>query len=495
MRRGSLRVVLLALALAAPASQAPAVDGIGGGGFVMPGSSLCPGDVDPGALGTAIDALRDTAPGACPGVASCEQAALGLGQAFDAICASQPSRAVSSAARAVQQLERAGAISQQGSYPGSPVSHLLIAAEATVAEAREDLDAGMARLCASARAQQGRGLDRIDEALDRADLALASGPASSALQELGRALQGIESAAKGIASSLSRCWPRACRGAAVGSFRHGAAQNASLELVPVDRGVVALYRVTSDSTSGFGDVSGTLRLAHQGTSRVRATGQLLMSIAPGAVLVDGDLSTQACVDANGWVAYSNVSERYRLDNETLGPGQLSSNLRLAPGAAGLPPLSLLPAVPQARALRVGDELSSPGFGREGTLGGVRGRDMCTASHRVTAIEELRVEAGSFEAARIDSSLRCGEGAQVDWITWVVSELGYARFEMRSAHSFVTLELVCVETPETPGACPEAASSPGADGSGGGGFGVQGIDISFALSGGFVIQAPTPSDPP
>ena len=242
-------------------------------------------------------------------------------------------------------------------------------------------------------------------------------------------------------------------------MQHGSTQNAALELVPVDRGAVALYRVTAHVSEALGDASGTLRLAYQMGSRAHATGELLMSSAPGPVLVEGDLSTQACMDANGWVAYSSLSEQLRLENGTRSGLQLASNIRLVPGDAAVPPVWLLPlAVPQASILRVGDELSSAGFGMDTTIGRTRGHDACTASHRVTAVEELRVEAGSLEAARIDSSLRCGTAVQVDWISWVASEVGVARFELSKPGGFVTLELACFETAETPGRCP-APSAP------------------------------------
>jgi len=418
-----------------------------------PGASRCADASEPGALGSAIDGLRDAVLGSrCADARSCEQAARGLGQAFDAVCAGETSRALSQAARAVQQLERASLLPAPGSSLQLWTSKLLVAAAAEAGLARDDLDAGIARLCASARSQQGRGLARVDQSLDRADHALAMGPASTALQELGRALQGIESAAKGIASAGSRCWPRACRGAAIGSFHPGAAQNASIELVPVDRGAVALYRVTADATTGFGDTSGTVRLAHQGSSRALAKGELLTAVAPGAVLVDGDLSTQGCLDANGWVASSNVSERLRLDNEVYGRAQLSSSLRFAPGALGFPTLALLPVVPRATRLRVGDEASQT-FGVEGTSGPERFRDACTATHRVTIVEELRVEAGSFEAARVDSSLHCGSGEGVDWTTWVASEVGFARFELQTSSASVRFELACFAAGGAPDACP------------------------------------------
>src|SRR5262245_14628617 len=81
--------------------------------------------------------------------------------------------------------------------------------------------------------------------------------------------------------------------------------------------------------------------------------------------------------------------------------------------------------------------------RSGSISGrcatsTRGHDACTASHRVSSVEELRVEAGSLEAARIDSSLRCGTAVQVDWISWVASEVGVARFEMCKPGGFVAL---------------------------------------------------------
>ena len=466
MRR-SLRAALVALLLSASSPQAGAVtltfDIIGGVVGTTRPPSPCSGGVQPGALGLAIDALRDRAQlGArrCVEGVRCQaareqalrdQATEGLGEAVDAVCAGQASRALSSAAQAVQQLERAGLVS----LPNAPLhgfaEQIVDAAATAVEAARDELDADVARLCASVRSQQGRSLDQVDQRLARADLTRTNGSASAALRELWRALQGVESVKKSIASAAARCWSQACWGRD-GAFRAGAAGNPSLELVPADRGSVAVYRFASGGTARFGNASGTLRLVRRGVSGARATGELLTSVAPGPVFVDGDLSTQACLDSYGWLAHAKVAERFQIQNALRGRMSLTSNLLLVPGVRGLPATLLLPVVPQAARLRVGDE-SSQFSGFEGTIGSMRVEDSCFASHRVTAIEELRVEAGSFETARVDSSLRCAVGASADWTTWVASEIGFARFEMRTAQSVVSLELGCFGTAETPGACP------------------------------------------
>ena len=442
------RAALAALALAVAAAEA----GAGSREFPQePGLRACPassGRRGPDALGAAIDALRDAAwTAGCAAARACAPALASLDQAFDASCAGDASRALAQSARAAQRLERAGLAAPPGPLSDS-LWDLVDASEEGAAGAHGDLDAALARVCNGSRTQASQGQARIETALERARAAVEAGSAASALREFAIALGLIDAAAQRAEEAAARCWPRRCRGADPAVFRPGAAGNASLEIAPVDRATALWYRIAGDEIPGLGDLIGTLTLGHQGLSQARLNGVIYSSLLPSHFVWQGSFSAETCVDANGWARYAAVSERVELRSPSGGSREMSSSRALSPAAPGLPPAVLVPAVPQARVLRVGDEIELPRFALGGSVGGERVREECASSHRVVAIEEVEVQAGlerprAFETARIESSLRCGDDAPVDWTTWLASGVGLVRLEVHDGASTLRYQLACV----------------------------------------------------
>jgi hypothetical protein len=341
---------------------------------------------------------------------------------------------------------------------------VLAASEDLVAESESAAEEALGGLCWSARQNARRMLERAESGFDQARLDGARGAWSNALSRLGRAAGEFRSVVSNAATAAARCRPRACRASDAFHFERGRAGNPELRLVPPDRGTLAVYRVSGSDAPSF-STTGSLRLAFDGLTRARVTSRL--TSAGRTLDFQGTFSTSACLDGNGWYRLASITESLRASNGARGGG----SLRLTPAGVAVPPPGLVPVVPQAVAMRVGDRIveSDVRIAASAARGAPPFR--CSGEHRVVAIEELRVAAGTFSAARVESYMACPGGPALDWISWLASGIGFARVELRDADTYAEFELTCFETPETPGAC--AAASVPAPSLGGSGFVLHG----------------------
>jgi hypothetical protein len=431
---------------------------------------LCPDGSPLGPLAQELDDLREALsprpgpcessapPTACSESRTCAQAVSRLEAAFGAACEGEAARGLSQAAQAVAQLERGRAISSLAQL--GAVESLVEAAEELVADRREDVDDALGRLCTSARSRVAQSLRRAEQAVSQAQAYADRDALGSALRSLASAASGFDSAEKTAASNASRCRPRACRSNQTFALEPGLASNESLELVPPDRGLVAAYRISGDDVASGGAVGGRLRLAWSSLTQARVQAEI--SAPLGSVGWTGSFSTSACLDPQGWYRLAKVSESLRFAPPAR--GSAGGGVSFAPGAVSVAPVGLVPVVPRAVAVRVGDRVEEPSLQVGGRVAGGTVRDACQESHRVVAIEDVQVPAGTFEAARVESSFHCASGLHLDSVAWLASGVGFARAELRDEDTSTLFELECFETPETAGRCTPVTLAP-APGSG------------------------------
>jgi hypothetical protein len=388
---------------------------------------------------------------ACRANASCARATSEIQAAFESACEDDANDlpALARTARSVKTLAGARLPAETNELLLGALESLVAASGDLVAEAADAAEEAIAGLCTSARQGVARTLERAERGVDQAALDAGRGAWASALSRLSRAADEFLSVAGSAATAALRCHPRACRANAAFHFEAGASGNSALALVPPDRGTLAVYRVSA-SEEPSSSASGTLRLAYDGLSRAKIASRL----ASGGQTVDlaGTFSSSACLDGNGWYRLSSISETLRASNGARGGG----SLHLTPPGVAVPPLGLVPVVPQAASMRVGDRIAESDFA-VAVAGNRRAPPLlCSGEHRVVAVEDLEVEAGTFPAARVESFVACPGGPEVDWTSWLASGVGFVRVELRDADSYVEYELACVETPETAGACAAAA---------------------------------------
>jgi hypothetical protein len=116
--------------------------------------------------------------------------------------------------------------------------------------------------------------------------------------------------------------------------------------------------------------------------------------------------------------------------------------------------SLFPVAPIGRTPRVGDRITQSDVAVRGLILPGGATDLrCDFSHEVAALETAVVPAGSFESVRIESSARCGGQDRFQMTSWLASEVGTVRLQVRSGSvTSVELALRCWEAPETAGRC-------------------------------------------
>lgn len=420
-------------------------------------AETCTGGVPSGPLADAIESLRDQAssPSACSVARSCQSAVRTLDSALLGLC-QQRSRALSQLGAAVQGLERAGLLAGSGALR-SAVESAVDEASELVGDEREDVLESVSELCSGVRLTLRRGFAKAESSFALAQAQLGSGSWSLALRSLAAAVSGYESGEKRIASSALRCRPRACP--LTGPIQYtvftpGAPGNDALPLVLPDNGTVARYELTGDALDGIGGFDGTLALRFDALLRARITGGLDFPDLGGSLALTGTFSTTPCLDGHGWVHYASVSELLTLRAQR--SAQLRGSARATPPAVSLPPTVFLPAVPAALVLRVGDEVSEPSVLLDLSIDGSRGSADCAASHRVVDVEEVSVPAGTFEAARVESSWHCiSPDGPLDGsaVAWIASEVGLVEYHFTSAQTGLwDYELACLEVPETAGSC-------------------------------------------
>jgi len=345
---------------------------------------------------------------------------------------------LSGAAKGLSGLEKSGHAVGELSLR---ISALVDAADVAMSSRRDATQQVIDGLCSSARCAATEKLAKPDDQLRIAREARAAGQWSLALRSYGAALRGYASVEEGADKLRAECNPPACSSNEFVHFTPGSGTQV-LELAAPDVGTSTCYGVSSDF-----DVEGRLCVLHtdRGTSY---WGTLESSNID--VTLSGTASVDACIDSANWVRAKSIQLSLMLAADGMGRRKMSASVSATP-----PTVSffggLLPTSPSALQLRAGDRMEE----RDVILESSGLTQVCdSVVHRVVAIENVRVMAGTFRAARIQTSASCRvvmDGDEIDLsieaTTWVASEVGQVLVQADIDGNYVRYELESMGIPE------------------------------------------------
>jgi hypothetical protein len=352
----------------------------------------------------------------------------------------RPDRAMRAVARVLQSLERLGLLdTPEGCADPCPqevfaraMSRLVAAADAHARELGTSYGMILERVCTDYRARPQSIASMAIEQLDAAQAEAATNAIASAAS-YAAAITQLDAAIRAAASAREKCLPRRCPAFETDGFSAG--EGESIILLPPAKGSTACYR----------RVEGFIGPQHETRSCLTHRSPTSSSIVARTIGFDGSADLvgswrmRSCIDSRGWLRTSSHAIHLVVRNGS--PRLLTGSIAYSPPGDSFlvnwasrfvhPGLWLTEATVGDRLEATDDRSIRRSSGA--VVQGACSHEPVSVRHEVVGIEDVSVAAGTFRAARIESSIECSSHSTTT-TTWIASGVGLLSW-IEPAHCF------------------------------------------------------------